>query len=133
MKYKFAVCIGLLVLLAMFTWGCTSQNINKAANEFSDEPNRFNVLFKNDTNLVACYILYWWDHGMGDRQPAPMCGGELKPGDSNIVEQNYPKGVWSIYWSGCANSEWKDHRELSMEHIVNDFFITTTPLMDIIE
>ena len=129
MKYRFTIYAVLLALLVSFNWGCASKSNIK----LSEEKPTFNILFENDTNMLSCYILYWYDHGLDSNVPAPMCGGELKPGDSNLVEQNYPVGLWSIYWSGCANSEWSNHRELVMDYVTDDFFITTTPLMDKIE
>lgn len=91
----------------------------------------FDITFKNNTNMLACYLLYWFDHGFESQGPAAMCGGELQPGASNEVKNGYSPGTWAISWYDCRGGDWSFERPLYVTKNIRQ--ITTTPIGDILK
>ena len=119
----------LIIFLLLILIGCANHGM------LIEEPDGFNITFKNDSDRLMCYRLTWFDHGFDFSGPVSMCGGELKPGKSNEVKQGYPAGMWGIEWYDCWRGDllrnWKTARIL---HISEDIHhILTTPKEDILK
>ena len=115
MKLLYATLIFILT-------GCSFLQIQKPG---------FDITFYNDTDNLACYLLQWHSHGFAQQSPASMCGGELDPGDVNIVENGYSPGLWEIHWYSCRNSNWSDSRMLIIDDDIHH--LKTTPSKDILK
>ena len=117
----------IVVFFIMMLFGCSTANNNLIYDE--EEVNNFSISFHNDTNMIACYFLYWVDHDFDNHPyPANMAGGELAPGQTNVLENKYPCGHWVIRWSGCRSDDFEVVRELMIDDSVRE--VLSTPLGD---
>ena len=108
-----------IILIFICLSGCSSLQIQKTG---------FDITFHNDTSGLACYLLQWLSHALPQQGPASMCGGELKPGASNDVNNGYRPGLWVINWYSCRDSEWSETRPLIVSEDIHH--IKTTPFKD---
>jgi len=93
----------ILFLISITFGGCASLRLQKEAATVPDGHLRVSII--NDTDVLMYHHTSWVNHNVPDiKGPAPMCGGEIRPGKDHTFDQRISS--WSFKGDRIFRTKW---------------------------